>query len=142
MLPQDEAHLTVSFLPRGNPSLTLNTCRSSLRESAHLLDGCHGRVARKCRHQGTVCPSEFHGLLRRRIGEQAEKESGGEAISTSDAVVNIEFCRGSGIRFAVYPGHRTPTVTASRVHFAQRGGNYFDLRIHSHDSINHPQENA
>src|ERR1700730_5223508 len=40
------------------------------------------------------------------------------------------------------PGHRSPTVTARGINFAQRGRDYLDLRVLLYNSIDHTEEGA
>src|SRR4051812_22572210 len=96
--------------------LPLYPRRSSLRERPYLIDGRHGRVTGEGRDEGTMSPPEPHGLFGRFAGQQSIDQAGGEAVTTADAIVDIDIARRRHECVAIDPGNRAPGVTARRVH--------------------------
>ena len=78
-------------------------------------------------------PAEFDRIFGRFAGQQTVEKSGGETVSATDAVENMELALRGSIGLAFHPGDRAPTVAVRRVHFAQSGRDHLHLRVHFHD---------
>ena len=90
--------------------LTLDARRSPFGQGSHLFEAGHGGVPGERRDQRAVSPAQLHRLFRRLALHYPVEEPGGEPISTTDTIKNIQLSRGSIEALAVDPGHCTPTV--------------------------------
>src|SRR5437660_476034 len=89
--------------------LSLNPCRAAFGKSLNLRQRRHRRIAGESRQKRPMRPAKIDRLLFRLTGQQSIDQPSGEAVSTPDAIHDVQLTGWRQESLAIDPGDRAPT---------------------------------
>ncbi len=124
------------------PRLPLNPGRAAFREGLDLREPGHGHIARECRGQGAMGPSQADDLIQLPSVQHSVDQPRGEAVATADAVDDTEFTGRRDGPLPVIPDHGPPLMTVGGFNLPQGGGHHLHIGEVAIDLGDHLEEDS